>query len=108
MNMNHLHESRGALSATQEVVLLVYDITDAQRLRKVARLCEAYGQRVQRSVFELHLRPGQLTLLQRRMRKLVQPQQDQVRYYRLCASDLADVYVDGVGAVSEAHSYTVC
>lgn len=96
------------MGSVQEVVLLVYDIADTQRLRKVARLCEAYGQRVQRSVFELHLRPGQLTLLQRQMRKLVLPHQDQVRYYRLCTSDLADVCVDGLGAVSKAHSYTVC
>ena len=32
--------------------LIAYDISDGKRLRKVARLCEDYGIRVEKSVFE--------------------------------------------------------
>ena len=33
--------------------LLIYDISDPKRLRKVAKIANAFGNRVQRSVFEL-------------------------------------------------------
>ena len=35
--------------------LLVYDICDAKRLRRVATICEDYGMRIQDSVFECWL-----------------------------------------------------
>ena len=46
-------------------VLLTYDIADtersgASRLRRVAQVCEKYGQRVQFSVFECRLSPERL------------------------------------------------
>lgn len=91
----------------QEFVLLAYDVSDPQRLRRVARACEAYGHRVQRSVFELHLKPGQLQELQHRLRDLLDPHTDKVRYWRLCAADVQDIRIDGVGHTTAAHRYTV-
>ena len=46
-------------------VLVTYDIADTEgtgalRLRRVAQVCEKYGQRVQRSVFECRLSPTRL------------------------------------------------
>ena len=95
------------LGAAQERVLLVYDVSDERRLRRVAKLCEAYGQRVQRSVFELHLQSGQLPELQARLRELVSSVEDKVRYYRLCAADESDIAVDGQGQTTAPHRYTV-
>jgi CRISPR-associated protein Cas2 len=95
------------LGAAQERVLLVYDVSDERRLRRVAKVCEAYGQRVQRSVFELHLQPGQLLELQARLRELVSPGEDKVRYYRLCGADASDIAVDGQGHATEPHRFTV-
>ena len=37
------------------VHLIAYDITSGRRLRKVARICEDYGVRVEKSVFECRL-----------------------------------------------------
>jgi CRISPR-associated protein Cas2 len=36
-------------------ILVCYDVCDSRRLRRVAKLLEGYGQRVQESVFECHL-----------------------------------------------------
>ncbi len=108
MSTHPFHQpTRLAQGARQERVLLVYDVSDERRLRRVARVCEAYGQRVQRSVFELHLQPGQLTALQARLRELLSPAEDKVRYYRLCAADASDVAVDGLGQPTEPHRYTL-
>jgi CRISPR-associated endonuclease Cas2 len=55
----------------------------AKRLRKVARLCEKYGVRVQNSVFELDLDPAQETALRCGLEKIINHEKDSVRFYRL-------------------------
>lgn len=79
------------LSPVEEIILLIYDIADPRRLRRVARACQAYGTRVQKSVFELRLRPGQLETLQAELRDIVHPHHDRVRYYRICGNDYPDI-----------------
>ena len=90
-----------------EIILVAYDISDTRRLRKVARVCEAYGTRVQLSVFELQLKPGQLEIMQAQMRRIIDPRVDKIRYYRICASDYFDIRIEGVGVRAAPHRYTV-
>ena len=78
-----------------------------QRLRKVARVCESHGTRVQLSVFELQLKPGELEALQQKLRRIMDPRVDKIRYYRICAADHADIKLEGVGELSRPHRYTV-
>jgi CRISPR-associated protein Cas2 len=70
------------------MVLITYDVnteTEAgkKRLRKVAKQCEDYGQRVQNSVFECILEPALLKHLQSKLEKLIDPETDSLRYYYL-------------------------
>lgn len=72
----------------QMMVLITYDVnteTSAgqKRLRKVAKACEDYGQRVQHSVFECLIDPAQLKQLQARLDELIDVKTDSVRYYYL-------------------------
>ncbi len=69
-------------------VLVTYDVAteDAagrRRLRRVAQACEAYGQRVQKSVFECVLSDAGLELLVARLRAEMDESADSVRIYRL-------------------------
>lgn len=69
-------------------ILVVYDVetTNAagrKRLRRVAKVCEGYGQRVQYSVFECSLSDAQLEQLRARLTEIVHPDQDSLRIYRL-------------------------
>ena len=70
------------------MVLITYDVsvtTDAgkTRLRKVAKQCVNYGQRVQNSVFECLLDPAQFAMLKNRLEEIVDPKTDSLRYYYL-------------------------
>ncbi len=70
------------------MVLITYDVsteTDAgkKRLRKVAKQCQNYGQRVQNSVFECILDPARMKQLQSALEKIVDPEVDSLRYYYL-------------------------
>lgn len=70
------------------MVLASYDIamSDEQgprRLRRVAKVCKNYGQRVQYSVFECIVDPAQWTLLRQQLIDEIDPSQDSLRFYFL-------------------------
>jgi CRISPR-associated protein Cas2 len=73
------------------MVLVTYDIgltqpSGARRLRRVARVCQNYGQRVQFSVFEIEVDPAQWTMVKTRLERMIDPGQDSLRYYYLGAN----------------------
>ena len=70
------------------LVLITYDVntTDAagkRRLRNVAKLCVAHGQRVQNSVFECSLDAAQLCALKAELTRQIDSKKDSLRFYRL-------------------------
>ena len=70
------------------LLVVAYDVDtenkDGQkRLRKVAKYCEKYGQRVQSSVFECLLDASQLVRFKTDINKLIDKNQDSVRIYNL-------------------------
>jgi len=73
------------------MVLVTYDVrtsegNGARRLRRVARACQDYGQRVQYSVFEIEVDPAQWALLKARLEGIISPERDSLRYYYLGAN----------------------
>jgi CRISPR-associated protein Cas2 len=70
------------------LILITYDVNteDAagrRRLRKVAKECVNYGQRVQNSVFECNFDSAKLELVKHRLEKLIDPKRDSLRIYNL-------------------------
>ena len=68
------------------LVLITYDVSTQTaagktRLRKVAKECVNYGQRVQNSVFECILDASQLLLLKDRLVSLINEEEDSLRFY---------------------------
>jgi CRISPR-associated protein Cas2 len=69
-------------------VLIAYDVSTSdpegrKRLRRVARLCQDWGQRVQNSVFECQLDPGQYASLKAQLTRVIEPSTDSLRFYLL-------------------------
>jgi len=52
-------------------------------LRKVAKACVNYGQRVQNSVFECNADAAQLLIIKDKLLKLIDKEQDSLRFYIL-------------------------
>ena len=68
--------------------VITYDVdtTDAQgakRLRKVAKLCERSGMRVQNSAFEVLVDAAQWVVLKEELSKVIDHERDSIRCYRL-------------------------
>lgn len=69
-------------------LVVAYDISTEspdgeRRLRQVAKTCEGFGQRVQKSVFECQLDAGQLRRLVHELREVIDPTRDRIAIYRL-------------------------
>lgn len=70
------------------MVLITYDVetvtsSGKKRLRKVAKECLNFGQRVQNSVFECVVDPSQFAVLKHRLLEIIDPKKDSIRFYYL-------------------------
>jgi CRISPR-associated protein Cas2 len=70
------------------LVLVCYDVSTEskagrRRLRRVARVCESTGQRVQKSVFECQLDVAKFEALERKLLAEIDPTMDCLRLYRI-------------------------
>ncbi len=73
------------------MVLITYDVSvttgdGGRRLRRVARACKDYGQRVQYSVFEVTVDPAQWVALRARLASEIDREVDSLRFYFLGAN----------------------
>jgi len=70
------------------LVLITYDVNTEDgngraRLRKVAKQCVNYGQRVQNSVFECILDAAQCKILKTKLLEIINEEKDSLRFYYL-------------------------
>lgn len=79
----------------EQLYLIAYDISDARRLRKVARRLEGSGWRMQQSVFHCRLNRKDLERLVHDLKKLIHADEDCIRIYPLCGHDDRDILVAG-------------
>jgi CRISPR-associated protein Cas2 len=82
--------------------LISYDIPDDKRRTKIANLLEDYGQRVQFSVFEVWLEDSMRQALIDKLNQRINPDEDSVRLYGLCAACQKKVIPLGLGKLPEA------
>ena len=85
------------------MVLITYDVETISekggyRLRKVARECMNYGQRVQNSVFECILSEAQFVILKHNIESIIDHERDSVRFYFLGKN--WDRRVDYIGKIT--------
>jgi len=72
-------------------IVVTYDVNTEtkagrRRLRRVAKICEDYGQRVQYSVFECSVDLMQMDAMLALLEKEIHPELDSLRVYRLHGS----------------------
>jgi CRISPR-associated protein Cas2 len=84
-------------------IILAYDVNTEdregrRRLRRVAKVCKNYGQRVQKSVFECSVNQMQFEQLKRELVSEIDKSCDNLRIYRLVGS--RDCVIDSFGVDS--------
>jgi CRISPR-associated protein Cas2 len=70
------------------MVLVSYDVSTLdkagqRRLRRIAKLCQNFGQRVQFSIFEIEIDSSRWVAVQQQLSSLIDPTSDSLRFYYL-------------------------
>jgi CRISPR-associated protein Cas2 len=83
------------------LILVTYDVSTvekagARRLRRVARACEDYGTRVQKSVFECQVGQQEWVRLRARLLDEIKTAEDSLRFYFLDQSAKLKIEHHGV------------
>lgn len=81
-------------------ILVTYDValTDkagAKRLRKVAKICQNYGQRVQNSVFECVITEVQYVSLKDKLSQVINETSDTIRLYNFGKTSFSKIELLG-------------
>src|SRR5579884_3247191 len=87
--------------------VVAYDIPDDKRRTKVHKILLGYGTWTQYSLFECFLTRKQLVLLYAKLEKHLEPREDSVRFYPLCASCVSKVETVGGPPPTETTIYIV-
>jgi CRISPR-associated protein Cas2 len=70
------------------LIIVTYDVSTEtaagrKRLRRVAKVCESTGQRVQKSVFECQIDEMQFEAIERALLDEINLDEDNLRFYRI-------------------------
>ncbi|WGX96539.1 CRISPR-associated endonuclease Cas2 [Nocardioides sp. L-11A] len=73
-------------------LVVTYDVSTLtvagkRRLRRVAKICEGYGQRVQYSVFEVTCSKSDLAKLLHKLEEVIESKEDSLRLYPIHSED---------------------
>lgn len=88
-------------------VVVTYDIANDRRRLRVMKMLEGYGQHVQESVFDCHLKPSVYREMLSRLRQLIDARSDNVRLYFLCRADVARIRCLGLGEAARTQPHSV-
>ena len=75
--------------------VIAYDISDDHRRARVAATLQAYGDRIQRSVFICSLEAGILAEVRARVAAIINPDTDSIYLFRQCAACWETVGIHG-------------
>ena len=75
--------------------VVAYDIPNDKRRTKVHKTLSGFGKWTQYSLFECHLSPKQYLQLRQKLDRLLDAEEDSIRFYVLCLSCLAKVETVG-------------
>lgn len=88
------------------MVVVAYDVADDARRERLSNLLSGYGPRVQLSVFEARLsRRTQLRELRAAVRRIIDHEEDQVRFYELSREAYANTYIVGAREIEEHRDF---
>jgi CRISPR-associated protein Cas2 len=82
-----------------------YDTPSDRRRRRIVKVLEGYGRRVQYSVFECDITADQREKLTKLLQRIVQPEEDDVRFYPLDEDAVQRVILLGRAELQRSHGH---
>ena len=76
--------TRNVIRAKKNFVVVAYDVTDNKRRKKVVKILEKVGSRINYSVFECMVTELQFKRLQKDLLEVIDAKEDKIVYYPIC------------------------
>lgn len=76
--------TRKVIRAKKKFIVVAYDVTDNKRRRKVVKILEKAGNRINFSVFECMVTDLQFARLQKELLDVIDSKEDRIVYYPIC------------------------
>ena len=89
------------------IYMFCYDITDNNRLRKVAKVLEKYGLRVQKSFFQCDISEKVVEQIKKDVFKIMDLKKDSFFIYPLCERCANNVIADGTGVLLKLEPFEI-
>lgn len=87
--------------------IVSYDIPNDKRRGKVAKILEGYGRRAQYSVFECEINDEQREKLERALKREIDTEEDDIRFYPMNRADLKRVRLLGRAELYRARGWYI-
>lgn len=87
--------------------IIMYDISSQKRLNKVAKILLDYAVRIQFSVFIADIELSIFEQLERRISKVIDVNEDRIRYFTLCKKCFNNKVFFGMGEIEQKHSFII-
>lgn len=87
--------------------VVCYDIPDDRRRRKVQKIMEGAGRRVQFSVFECEIDDNRLVRLRRDLLRTIHKEEDDIRFYPLNEGDMKKIITLGRATLERTKAHYV-
>jgi len=87
--------------------VVCYDIANDRRRYRVMKALEGFGRHVQESVFECELNETRLLRLEGLLQRLINEQEDNVRFYPLNEADLKKVRMLGTATLQRSEATVI-
>jgi CRISPR-associated protein Cas2 len=87
--------------------VIAYDIPSDRRRTRVHKTLCGFGQWTQYSLFECHLTDKELLTLRNKLDKILEPEEDSLRFYPLCVACLTKVETVGSDKPKEKQVFIV-
>lgn len=78
-----LEDAEGEETSNKKLILVIYDIVNDKRRRKMVKCLESYGIRVQKSAFECYVDDTMHKKLIKKLEKIIDEKEDLLRVYRI-------------------------
>lgn len=87
--------------------LICYDIAQPKRLRKVAKILEDYGLRVQKSFFQCEMKEERMNKMLESVKNIIERRRDSFFVYPICNECSQKTLQDGSGDMIKINSFEI-
>ncbi|HON89110.1 MAG TPA: CRISPR-associated endonuclease Cas2 [Spirochaetales bacterium] len=79
--------------------IVCYDIADPKRLSAIAKICESYGVRLQKSCFQVHMEIDKIKELLATIKNEITPKEDSIICYYVCEDCYRKIETIGINSI---------